>query len=86
MWQRFIRHPRTDGTWFPHSDAKERITMESIKYIVLIHNSIVARDMTLETALVLMKALIETYYNEDIPLTIMRQPVLETEEPNNTEE
>ena len=60
--------------------------MESIKYIVLIHNSIVARDMTLETALVLMKALIETYYNEDIPLTIMRQPVLETEEPNNTEE
>lgn len=60
--------------------------MESIKYIVLIHNSIVARDMTLETALVLMKALIETYYNEDIPLTIMRQPVLETEEPNDTEE
>jgi hypothetical protein len=34
------------------------------KYMVLINNSVVARDMDIRTATVLVKALFEEYYND----------------------
>lgn len=50
-------------------------------YSVLYNDIVLAKGMTLETALLLVKALFETYFNEyDIHYTIMKEPQKDGEE------
>lgn len=52
--------------------------MAETKYMVLEGNTIMARDMTLETALMLVRGIAEKYWREpNLEITIRREPICE---------
>ena len=55
--------------------------MAENRYMVLESNTIMARDMTLESALMLVCGIAEKYWREpDLEITIRREPICEGSE------
>ena len=57
--------------------------MNCDKYRVMDRENIIAGNMTLETALILLKALFQEYWNELVRYTIEKEPIAMCEEDDN---
>lgn len=50
--------------------------MEEKKYKIIVNNNIIASDMYLDVALILIEAYVQKYYNEEIKITLTEEKKL----------